>query len=67
MGERGVEIVGLESCVDDKFLVGVVVDGPHEGEAVDYHDDNHAYVIGESHEQTAEVVGLDHRLFAVEC
>ena len=66
MCKRGVQVVGLEGCVSDEFLVGMVVDGPHQGQALNNHYYDDADVIGKGHEQTAEIVGLDHGLLAIE-
>ena len=61
VGQRGIEIVGFQRNFVDVSLVGMMVDGPHQHEAVDNHDDYHAYVLGKSEEEIPEIFRLHRR------
>ena len=66
VGQRGIQVARLAGNLVDKFLVGVVVDGAHEGQAVDGHDEDDAHVLGKGEQQLVEVLVLDSGLFLVE-
>lgn len=66
MGKRRVQVVGLKCRIDHEFLIGMMVDRSHECEAVHDHYDDHSYIIGQGHQQSAEIVGFHHGLFSVE-
>ena len=59
MGERSVEVAALVGNLRHAFLVGVVVDGLHEGKASGDHEYDDAQVFGKGEQKTAEVVALD--------
>ena len=64
--QRGIQVAGLAGDIGDKLLVGVVVDGTHEGEPVDRHDEDDAHVLGKGQQQLVEILVLDSRLLLVE-
>ena len=66
MRQWRVEVVDLVGCVVYEFLGRVVVDGAHQPQTVDNHDDNHADILGKGQQQFAEVLALDRRAAAIE-
>ncbi len=67
MGKRRVEVVYLVGGVVHEFFRWVVVDGAHQSQTVDNHDDYHADILGKGQQQFAEVLALDRRAAAIEC
>ena len=66
MGQRGIQVSGLGRDFVHKLLVGVVVDGAHERQAVNGHDEDHAHVLGKREQQFVEVLVLHGGLLLVE-
>ena len=66
MGQWGVEIARLAGDLVNEFLVGVVIDGAHQGQTVDRHDEDDAHVLGKGEQEFVEVLILDGCLLLVQ-
>ena len=55
VGQGSIQIVGFHGDVSHQALVGMVVDGLHQHQAVHDHDYDDADIIGEGHQQATEV------------
>ena len=66
MSQRRVEVADLVGHIVDILLIGMMIDGAHQGETVDNHQDDDADVFGKSEQKIAEILAADERMSAVE-
>ena len=59
MGKLGIEAACLEGNVAHPFVVGMMVDCPHQGKIPYNHDDDDPYIVGQGEHQSPEIVLID--------
>lgn len=67
MRQRGIQIISLVGYGLDRLLIGMMVDKPHQYEAIDNHDDYHTDILGKNQQQAAEILTIGSRTATVEC
>ena len=66
VGQRGVEVGGLACHFAACLVVGAVPYLPHHVDAVGYHDEDDAHVLGQREQQVAEVFRLHRGAFGIQ-